>query len=219
MKMSEHLQHEASYRGNMNVLKQRSGKKIVVLGAGALGSFLVDLLARQGYEQMTVVDRDKVERSNFGTQNYGKSDIGRAKANQCAQNVMKRIGVKVMPVVKDINESNVNPLLSGADLIIDLFDNPTSRRVVKNAADRWSIPCVHAGMGAIGYFEVVWNENYNIPEESGKDGSDAPCDYPLASNLVMLCVGGIAEVVNRFVDEGQKISIDFWLSKMKMGEM
>ncbi len=217
--MSEHLQHEAAYRGNMNVLKQRSEKKIIVMGAGALGSFLVDQLARQGYEQITVVDRDKVERTNFGTQLYGKTDIGRAKSIQCAQNVMKRIGVKVSPIVKNINDGNVNPIVSGSDLIVDLFDNPSARRVLKQASERWNIPCLHAGMGAIGYFEVLWNENYRIPDSDAGDGLDAPCDYPLASNLVTLCVGAVAEVINRYVDEGQKIQIDFWLHKMKMGEL
>ena len=217
--MSEHFAHEAAYSGNMNVLDQRASKNIVIMGAGAVGSFLSDLMARQGYEGFTIVDRDKVSRDNFGTQNYSKADIGRAKAIQCAQGIMKRIGVKVLPLSKEVKGSNVRPVIKDADLVVDLFDNPSSRRAIKEACESLCIPCVHAGMGAIGYFEVVWNENYRIPDNNAEDGLNAPCDYPLASNLVMLCVGAVAEVINRFVDEGKKIEVDFWLSKMKMGEI
>jgi len=217
--MSEHLAHEAAYRGNMNVLEQRAAKKVVIMGAGALGSFLTDLMARQGYDSITVVDRAKVDRSDFGTQNYGKSDIGRAKALQCAQGIMKRIGVKVRSLVKEVKASNIRPILKDADLVIDLFDNPSSRMDIKEACAAQDIPCLHAGMAAIGYFEAVWNDNYRIPDSDADDGLNAPCDYPLASNLVMLCVGAVSEVVNRFVDEEKKIEVDFWLSKMKMREI
>jgi len=109
--------------------------------------------------------------------------------------------------------------VKGADLVVDLFDNPSARKSVMDACVKFNVPCLHAGMGAIGYFEVIWNENYRIPEDKGDDGLEAPCDYPLASNLVALCVGGLVEVVNRFIDEGEKMQIDFWLNKMKMGEM
>lgn len=212
--MSDHLKHEAAYRGNINLLQQRSNKKLVVMGVGALGSFVTDLLARQGYDSITVVDRDKVERANFGTQNYGKSDIGRAKALQCAQNIMKRIGVNVTPMVKDVDDRNIRPIIKDADLVVDLFDNAVSRKHVKEACELLNIPCIHAGMASIGYFEVIWNESYRIPNGPS---DNAPCDYPLASNLVMLCAASLAEVVNRYVDEKQKIQVDFWLSKMKMG--
>jgi len=214
--MNDFLAHEAAYRGNMNVVEHRSSCRIVIMGVGALGSFLADLLARQGYNQITVVDRDKVERANFGTQNYGKSDIGRAKAIQCAQGIMRRIGVKVTPVVKNINASNVRPVIKDADLVIDVFDNPSSREVIKAICASEGVPCVHSGMASLGYFEVVWNDDYQIPKAVDTDDTNTPCDYPLASNLVLLCVGALAEAVNRFVDKHEQTRIEFWLNKIQM---
>ena len=213
--MNEFLAHEIAYRGNELVIENRASKQIKILGAGALGSWLTDLLARQGYQGLTVVDFDKVERGNFGTQNYGSLDVGRSKASQLAHNVIRRLGVRVVPITKRVTDVNINSVIGGADLVIDLFDNVESRRVVKEACTKKSISCLHGGLGSVGYFEAKWNEGYFIPDKN-PNPTDIPCDYPLASNLVMLCVGAIAEVVNRFFDEQKKLGIEFWLESMKM---
>ena len=52
--------HEESYRGTKPMQALRE-KQIVVCGAGALGSNLVDLLCRQGISNVRVIDMDRVE--------------------------------------------------------------------------------------------------------------------------------------------------------------
>ncbi len=68
-------------------------------------------------------------------------------------------------------------------------------------------------MSADGFAEIEWNENYRahpVPEED----EDAPCDYPLAANLVHFAVAIASEVVNKFVDTGVKESVHFTLGDL-----
>lgn len=213
--MSDFLAHETAYRGNANVIENRASKRIIILGAGALGSFTGELLARQGYSGLTLVDFDKVERDNLGTQNFGATDVGRSKASQLAHNIIRKLGVHLDSIVKKVTESNISGIISKADLVVDLFDNVESRKLVRDTCAKKNIPCLHAGMATIGYFEVLWNEGYLIPE-TDSNPENAPCDYPLAANLVILCVGTLAEVMNRYFDEGEKYEAEFWLNSMKM---
>ena len=210
--MDEHLTHESLYRGE-EVLEKRAKAKVLLCGMGALGSFLAELLARQGYRALGGVDFDKVERGNFGTQNFGKSDIGRPKVLQVRTNVFNRVGVVIEPHNKKLVAANVK-LVAGFDLVVDLFDNPESRKLLYEACNTHSVPCLHAGLASMGYFEVKWNEIY-IPPKKIPDGG-APCDYPLAANLVALCVGITAEAINRFVDTSEKRSAEFWLDSLSL---
>lgn len=59
------------------------------------------------------------------------------------------------------------------------------------------IPCLHAGLFA-DYGEVIWNERYRVPRDSGDD----VCDYSLARNLVLLTVTVAAETLLRWVATG-----------------
>lgn len=198
------------------MLSKRQKVNILLCGGGALGSFLADVLARQGYHSLSVIDFDKVEASNAGTQNFGKTDVGRLKVAQIQANVFRRIGVPITPLGKKLTSEN-RKLLRSYDLVIDLFDNAESRKLVFDTAHEFKIPCLHAGLASMGYFEVKWNEAYTPPRDGKKeDVPNAPCDYPLAANLVSLCVGFTAEVINRFVDRSEQIEVEFWLDSMSL---
>jgi len=218
-KVDTYLQHESLYRPD-GVVAKRKQAKILLCGGGALGSWLSDLLARQGYWNQTVLDRDKVEDANFGTQNFGKADVGRPKATQIRVNAFRRFGVTVKDVVKSLTKDNAKALVKGFDLVVDLFDNGESRELVQFACEpdakiwRKGIPCLHAGVAAMGFFQVQWNERYIAPSTVEEEG--APCDYPLAANLVLMCVATTAEVINRFFESGEKRDIEFWLNSMSL---
>ena len=73
--MAGKFHHEAIYRG-ADRLAKLAAVPVTVCGAGALGSHLADNLARQGFTQLRVIDRDRVEEHNVGTQLYGESEVG-----------------------------------------------------------------------------------------------------------------------------------------------
>jgi len=210
----DHLEHENLYRGE-GILKNRDKISILLCGGGALGSWLSDLLSRQGYHSLTIIDFDKVEKSNFGTQNFGKQDIGRLKSDQIRLNIHRRIGIKINSLPKKVTSDNVQRIIKGYNLIVDLFDNGESRECLRSACKKSKIACLHSGLAAMGYFEIKWNEKYKSPPFIEND-DNIPCEYPMASNLVMMCVSSTAEVINRFVDFDEKINIEFWLKNFGM---
>jgi molybdopterin-synthase adenylyltransferase len=196
--MADKFHHEALYRG-VDSLTKLAAVPLTLCGAGALGSHLADNLARQGFGQLQVIDRDRVEEHNVGTQLYGLSDVGAWKVEVLRQRLFRATGVEIDAVRKDLTDRSARGLLQGAGLVLDTFDNSASRRLVQEQCRALSIPCLHVGLFA-DYGEVIWDENYRVPQDVAGD----VCDYPLARNLVLLTVAVASEVVLRFVLEGAR---------------
>jgi len=75
VKVNDLYLHEGIYRGK-EALQKLGQTQVTVCGAGALGSLLVDNLARQGLLQLSAIDDDRVELHNVGTQLFRKEDVG-----------------------------------------------------------------------------------------------------------------------------------------------
>lgn len=210
-----HLGHETSYRGNINLMENRKVKDIRLCGVGALGSFLADILARQGYENMTLIDAGKVDYKDFGTQNYGKTDIGRSRPIQCSHNLMRKLGVKSKAEHKLLTAMNSKSLLSTADLVVDLFDNVESSTIVKVTCEMLNIPCVHVYMGS-DFAEICWNDSYQARETTDVVSTLEHRDYPLATNLVYFTISILSEVINSFIDLGTQRDVGFTLKNMNI---
>src|SRR3954447_10908317 len=125
--MADKFHHEAIYRGAGDVAKL-GGQKLTLCGAGALGSHLADNLARQGFTQLRVIDRDRVEEHNVGTQLYGEADVGAWKVEVLRRRLFRAAGVEIDAVRKELTERTARGLLQGAGLVLDTFDNSASRR-------------------------------------------------------------------------------------------
>lgn len=192
------LLHEELYRGREALARCRSFP-VTVCGAGALGGNLTEHLARVGFGQLTVVDRDRVEEHNLSTQPYQRSDLGGAKAELLAHGLYRALGVMVTPRCQTLSANNANKLLRGSELVVDCFDNRASRAAVGEWCAARGVPCLHAGM-VDAYGEILWHEVYRLPEDRGEDR----CDYPLARHLVMLVATVAAETVLRFVICGER---------------
>jgi len=185
--------HEQLYRSNA-VMAKLKNYPVTICGAGALGANIAENLARSGFDKLTVIDRDRIEERNLSTQPYYRSDVGAFKAKILANNLYRAIGTKVDAKTKELTSANVNQLLQDSQLIIDVFDNSVARQIVKDYADKFSIPCLHVGL-ASDYAEVIWNDVYRVPSEANDD----VCDYPLARNLVILTVGVVCETIVSFI--------------------
>ncbi|MBW4472333.1 MAG: ThiF family adenylyltransferase [Stenomitos rutilans HA7619-LM2] len=195
--------HEQLYRTD-TVMAKLKEFPVTICGAGALGANLAENLVRAGFGKLKVIDRDRIEERNLSTQPYYRSDVGAFKARILANNLYRAIGTTVETEVKELTATNAAQLLSESGLIVDVFDNSTSRQVVKDYADRTGIRCLHAGLSA-DYAEVIWNDVYRVPS----DVNDDVCDYPLARNLVMLTVAVVCEAIVSFVmtDEQRHFTI------------
>ncbi len=194
--MAGKFHHEAIYRGPEQIAKLVD-QRLTICGAGALGSQLADNLARQGFRQLRVIDRDRIEEHNVGTQLYGESEVGAWKVEVLRQRLFRATGVEMEAIRKELSERTARSMLQDGGLIIDTFDNSKSRRLVQEQYRALQLSCLHVGLYA-DYGEVIWDERYRVPSDVAGD----VCDYPLARNLVLLVTAVASEVIVRFALEG-----------------
>ncbi len=180
---------------------------ITVCGAGALGGNLAETLARMGYARLRVIDRDRVEARNLGTQPYGRGEIGAPKARALATTLYRAVGARVEPVVAELTGENAGQLLAGSGLVVDAFDNKDARAAVSSEALRLGLPCLHVGFAPDGlYGSGIWEPGYEVPRHVSGD----PCDYPLTRPLAVTLAALGARAVTRCLLES--ISEDFELT-------
>ncbi len=206
--MADKFHHEAIYRGN-DQLAKLADQRLTLCGAGALGSNLADNLARQGFRHLRVIDRDRVEEHNVGTQLYGESDVGAWKVEVLRQRLFRATGVEIEAHRKELGERTARALLNKGGLVIDTFDNSLSRRLVQEHCRSLELPCLHVGLYA-DYGEVIWDEQYRVPRDVAGD----VCDYPLARNLVLLVVAVASEVLVRFTLSGARQNLSVTLGDL-----
>jgi molybdopterin/thiamine biosynthesis adenylyltransferase len=211
--MRDTFHHEAIYRG-AGALERLGQARVTVCGAGAVGSNLVDMLVRQGFRRLTVIDFDRVEAHNVGTQVYSQGDAGAFKVEVLQAEVFRAVGVEIGAVRQRLTASNVAKLLAGAEVVVDGFDNHAGRAAVTEHCTRAGVPCLHVGLNA-DYAEVHWNEGYRVPQDVMLAGANA-CDYPLARNLIGFAVALAAEALVRFVLEGEQRNYSFTLRDLRI---
>lgn len=200
------LLHETLYRGR-EAIEHLGAARIVVCGAGALGSHLIEQLVRQGARNLTAIDMDRVEAHNIGTQVYDESEIGAYKVEALRARCFHAMGIEIETVAKPLTPQNVAKLLRGADLVCDTFDNSASRQIVTDHCRENGIACLHLGVNAE-YGEVRWNDGYRVPRDVTTGNA---CDYPLARNLILFVVALGSEAVVRYVLENRQESYTFTL--------
>ncbi|WP_411965433.1 SAMP-activating enzyme E1 [Haloferax sp. YSMS24] len=142
------IMDEVGPEGQERLLSSR----VVVVGAGGLGSPVIQYLAAVGVGELVVVDDDVVERSNLQRQViHHDEDVGVPKAESAADFVNNlNPDVQVEPVQTRVDKSNVHELLDGADVVVDASDNFPTRYLLNDACRFDGIPLVH---GAIYKFE------------------------------------------------------------------
>lgn len=121
----------------------------LVVGCGALGSVIINTLARAGVGHLRIVDRDFLELNNLQRQVlYDEDDVtaGLPKAI-AAYERLKKINstISVEPVVTDVDPTNIERLLAGVHCIIDGTDNFETRFLLNDAAVKLGIPWVYGG--------------------------------------------------------------------------
>lgn len=124
----------------------------VLIGCGATGSSLANLLVRAGFGRVRIVDRDFVELTNLQRQILFDEDDIAAKLPkaEAAARKLRRINsqVDVQSVVADVNPGNILGLISDATVVLDGTDNFSTRFLINDAALKLAIPWVYTGVVA-----------------------------------------------------------------------
>lgn len=146
--------HDIGGAGQMALCKA----KVLVIGAGGIGSPAIQYLAAAGVGTLVVVDDDQVSLSNLQRQTlYTDADIGQPKAEVAASRVRAmNPGVTANPVTTRVTAEKMPALLDGVDVVIDGSDNFATRLAVADAANAAHVPLVSAAIaqfhGQVGIF-------------------------------------------------------------------
>ncbi len=154
----------------------------VILGCGALGCVVADILARAGVGHLILIDRDFIEMTNLQRQVlFDERDV--LDAIPKAEAAKRRIAninsdVRVTAIVDDINHTNIERYAQGADILVDGLDNFETRYLANDLAVESGRPYVYgAAVGTTGMAFAV------MPHCSG----DRPWASTDAGNLATPC--------------------------------
>ncbi|SFR84232.1 HesA/MoeB/ThiF family protein [Sphingomonas jatrophae] len=128
------------------------GATVAIVGAGGIGSPVIQYLAAAGVGTLRVIDDDTVARSNLQRQTlFATRDVGSGKVAMAA-NVVQRLNpdVRIDGRPQRLEADNATALLEGADVVLDGSDSFATRLIVSDAATALRIPLVSA---AVGQFE------------------------------------------------------------------
>jgi molybdopterin/thiamine biosynthesis adenylyltransferase len=129
---------------------QRRLKKarVIVAGAGGLGSSVLNCLTAAGVGYIRIVDSDTVELGNLNRQTlYTTADIGKLKAPAARDRLaLLNPDIEVAALAESINGENVSGVVEGCHLIVDALDNLPTRLLLNQVAVSRNLPLFHGAV-------------------------------------------------------------------------
>lgn len=174
--------------------KKLQKARVGILGSGAMGTNLANILARSGVGNILIVDQDRVELSNLQRQMlFTEKDIGHAKAIQAA----KRLGkinseINLEAFHETVKEDNFSDLFSRCDLILDASDNFPARFLINRFCLQMNIPWVFSGVTAASGQSLLIIPGKTaclgcfVPEETPADGFPTVHNAGIITSIVTI---------------------------------
>ncbi len=215
--------------------KRLGNSYVVIIGCGALGTIIATSLVRAGVGKIRIIDRDFIEYHNLQRQVLFDEEDIKAELPKAiaAERHLKKVNssIEIKGVIADINYTNIEKLVTGADLILDGLDNLDTRLLINDVSLKHNIPWVYGGaissygmtMTIIPHetrcFRCVWasSTSRGMALTCDTAGVISPAPFIIGSlqtaEAMKILVG--AEEINRDV-----IMIDVWkseFSRFKIG--
>jgi molybdopterin/thiamine biosynthesis adenylyltransferase len=199
---------------------------VAIVGAGGLGGWVIEGLARMGVGHLVVVDGDTFEESNLNRQALcSEAWLGRSKTEAARARVAEinaAVEVTAHPVCAD--EDNLPELLRGADVVVDALDRLPLRLTLQRVAQRLGIPMVHGAIG--GYVGQVMTI---LPEDAGlralypgdhvpEQGLEMELGNPAATPM-MAAAWQVQEVIKLLVGKGELLRDRLLLMDAEQGDV
>jgi molybdopterin/thiamine biosynthesis adenylyltransferase len=121
--------------------------RVLIVGCGALGASHAEMLARAGVGHLRIVDRDFVEFTNLQRQTlFKESDAAERLPKAIAARARLaeiNSSIDVEAIVADVNNSNIERLIAGCDVVIDGTDNFQVRYLLNDACVKTGIRWIY----------------------------------------------------------------------------
>lgn len=143
-----------------------SAAKVLIVGAGGLGSPAAYYLAAAGVGQITLVDDDEVDLSNLQRQilhNSARVGLNKAQSGQMTLQELNPL-IQIEPLAQRLSDEDLDRLMPQHDLVLDCTDNFATRHAINRAAVRHHVPIVSgAGIRFSGQISVYDLRNDQAP--------------------------------------------------------
>lgn len=128
--------------------RKLASARVLVVGAGALGSPVIQYLAAAGAGEIEIWDGDRVEASNLGRQPlHGEADLGAAKAESAAATARGINGtIRVIAAPRRLEADAVAGVVAGRTVVCDASDDFETKFALNDACLAAGVPLVHAAI-------------------------------------------------------------------------
>ncbi|MFG6403776.1 HesA/MoeB/ThiF family protein [Microbacterium sp. P04] len=198
--------------------RRLAAARVVVVGAGGLGSPVILALAAAGVGEITVIDDDVVDGSNLQRQVLHRiGDLGQRKVNSAVRAAADLSPLtRVIPVAERLTPENAARLFANAHVIVDGSDTFDTREAVATASEQLGIPVVwgavqeFAGQATVfwsapppGFSPVRLGDLYPL----GSTGETPTCEQVGVLGSLCLQVGGLlaTEVIKLITGVGEPL--------------
>jgi len=192
--------------------------RVLVLGAGGLGSPVLTSLVAAGVGTVAVVDSDTVAESNLHRQTlFGPGDIGALKAEVAATALAAQNPfVTVIPIAERLTDDTVLALVDDYDIVIDGTDNFPTRALAHDAAGLLGKPYIWgSALRLDGQATVFWSEPRtgtpfllaDLYPEYRTAADDETCESAGVLGSVCAAIGGVlaTEAIKLIVGFGEPL--------------
>ncbi len=202
--------------------------RVLVVGAGGLGSAVIAYLAAAGVGRLGIVDGDIVEKSNLQRQIIHAGKIGENKAESAAEFVEKvnpEVVVDIYPY--NVNPKNVEKLVGPYDVIVGCPDNFETRYLLNDECLKENKPFVHAAVYSMEGEVAVFRGSPcyrcylpKVPETTGRAivGVTAGIFGCLQAAEVIKIITGYCDVLFGKVLRGDLCSMSFFTIELTTRE-
>lgn len=134
---------------------------ITIVGIGALGTIVLDMLSRAGIGKIKIIDRDIIELNNLQRQTlFNENDIGKPKIAVAKEKILEiNSDLNIEAHLVDLDYDNVDLIKS--DLILDCTDNMYTRFLINDYSRKNNVPWIYTSV--IGSKGMTMNISENTP--------------------------------------------------------
>lgn len=182
---------------------------VAVVGAGGLGGYILEELARLGVGQIVVIDDDVFEEHNLNRQVLSApAKLGRVKVEVAAERLAEiNPAVTVRAVRARLDQENGVAYLTGADCVVDAVDNVASRLELEELCEGLQLPLVHGAIaGWYGHVATIFPGERSLAKLyrhwSGGKGIEAQLGNPAFTPAVVASFQ-VAEVCKILLNQGR----------------
>lgn len=182
---------EIGLDGQKKIMKS----KVLIIGAGGLGSPVIQYLASSGVGTLAVADFDKVELHNLNRQTiHNENSVGISKVKS-AKLFVKNLNhqVKFIEIEEKIQERNIKDIISKFDIIVDGSDNFKTRYLVNDTCVNLEKPLVYGSI--LGFSGQVAIFNYKKSKNLRDIFPEPPFDEDLADCDSLGVLGALPGVI------------------------